>query len=426
VRLRTLLAASLLLALTSTAFADGEEAAQPADGPPPEPPVKVTTFSIKQPDVPEETMVGIMRALESGLKRNKRLEMRDLDSRLADFAQEVPTEQVENAKNALKEGQKALLELNIDEAVKKLTEACSGLAKVLPYIKKQELADAMASLAVALYEKGDKKGGDAQFVKLLTWRGDYLFDAQKFPPKYTASFEAAQKVIEGAKRGSIMIGSEPTGAQAYVDGKYIGVTPCPAEGLVVGTHYVTLKKEGYKKAVAEAQVNAKSQRMVSVNLEQSEKYLLVQQAIEKVGPTLGSDMGDESMDDLKQVLLIDHAVFVKAKGAEKIEVDCYLYDLRTRRRLARVTKTVPKAQAESQLAQLASNLYLGVNYDPELVKPKDAPPPQQLKRPSLFTRWWFWGAVVVVVGGIVAGIAIPIATQPPSCQPTDGCIHITQ
>lgn len=417
----------MILPLTASPSRGDEPA--PADGPPPEPPVKVTTFSLPHPDVPEETVVGIMRALETGLKRNKRLEMRDLDSRLADFAQEVPTEQVDAAKSAYKDGQKALLELDIDTAVKKLKEACEGLAKVLPYIKKQELAEAMASLAVALYEKGDKKGGDAEFVKLLTWRGDYLFDAQKYPPKYSASFEAAQKTIEAAKRGSIMISSEPTGAQAYVDGKYIGITPCPAEGLVVGVHYVTLKKEGFKKAVAEANVSAKSQKMVSITIEQSEKYLLVQQAIEKVQPALGGEMGDEAMDDLKQVLLIDHAIFIKTsgKGGEsKVEVDCFLYDLRTRRRLSRVTKTVPRAQAESQLAQLASNLYLNVNYDPELVKPKDAPPPKQLKRPSLFTRWWFWGAVVVLLGGVAAGIGVPYATRPATCLPTDGCIRITQ
>jgi hypothetical protein len=369
-------------------------------------------------------MVAAMRALETGLKRNPRLEMRDLDARLADFAQEVPQDKVEAARTALADGQKALLELNMPLAIEKLQEAVTGLAKVLPYIKKQELADAMCSLAVAYYEGGDKKSGKEQFVKLLTWRSDYAFDVQKYPPNYAQIFQDTQSEMEKAKRGSITIVSEPEGAQAYVDGKYIGITPCPAEGLLVGVHYVTLKKEGFKKAVAEAQVNANRDRKLSVILDQSEKYLLVQQALETLKGSLGADMGGEEMDNLKQVLFIDHAVFVKAddKGEGKVEVDAFLYDLRTRRRLSRVTKTVPRAQAESQLSSLASNLYLNVSYDPELVAPKDKPLPKQLKRPSLFTRWYFWGVVVLAVGLGAGAAAGYILTRPPTCNPGDACV----
>jgi hypothetical protein len=394
------------------------------EGPPPEPPVKVTTFALAHPDVPEETVVAIMRALETGLKRNPRLEMRDLDTRLADFAQEIPQDKVDAARAAMKDGQKALLEMNIPGAIEKLQEAVDGLAKVLPYIKKQELADAQCTLAVAYYEGGDKKSGKDTFVKLLTWRSDYAFDVQKFPPQYAEIFQATQSELEKAKRGSISIVSEPAGALAYVDGKYIGITPCPAEGLIVGTHYVTLKKEGYKKAVAEASVSANRDRKLSVTLDQSEKYLLVQQALDKIKDGLGADMGGEDMDNLKQVLFIDHAVFLKTadKGAGKVEVDAFLYDLRTRRRLSRVTKDVPRAQAEAQLSSLASNLYLNVSYDPELIAPKEKPLPKQLKRPPLYTRWWFWGAVVVVAGGIATAIAVPLATRPPSCAPMDGCV----
>ena len=70
--------------------------------------------------------------------------------------------------------------------------------------------------------------------------------------------EDVRKDVEKARRGSLEIRSEPAAAQAYVDGKYVGVTPTFAEGLVVGEHWVTLKKEGFKKAVMAAQVSAKA------------------------------------------------------------------------------------------------------------------------------------------------------------------------
>src|SRR5439155_983140 len=87
----------------------------------------------------------------------------------------------------------------------------------LPYIKKQELADAMAALAIAQFEGGDKKAGREAFAELLTWRPDYVYDAQKLPPKYSSDFEEAQRQVERAKRAPIAIHSTPEGAQAPGD-----------------------------------------------------------------------------------------------------------------------------------------------------------------------------------------------------------------
>ena len=75
-------------------------------------PVRVTTFLLKHPGLDDQALVPVMRALDDGLKRNPRLEMKDLDTRLADFAQEVPQEQIDEGRLALQEGQKALTALN--------------------------------------------------------------------------------------------------------------------------------------------------------------------------------------------------------------------------------------------------------------------------------------------------------------------------
>src|SRR5262245_14102593 len=101
-----------ILAVPTLAYAEDE--------PPPEPKVKATVFTLPHPGVSEEVMVSTLRGIEAGLKRNDRLEVHDLDTRLADFAQEVPQDQVEAARTALKDGQKALLELDIPTAIQRL------------------------------------------------------------------------------------------------------------------------------------------------------------------------------------------------------------------------------------------------------------------------------------------------------------------
>jgi len=387
-------------------------------------PVRVTTFRLKHPGLDDQALVPVMRALDDGLKRNPRLEMKDLDTRLADFAQEVPQEQIDEGRVLLQEGQKALTALELPTAIKKLSQAVEGLSKVLPYIKKQELADAMMALGTAQFENGDKREAHATFARLLTWRGDYKVDLNRYPPEILGIVEDVRKEVERARRGSLEIRSEPAGAQAYVDGRYLGVTPTFAEGLVVGEHWVTLKKEGYKKAVMPAQVSAKMQQLVSIALERSTKYLLVEQALAGVEKTVGEPQLDSSADNLKEVLFIDHAVFLRASPAAPgfITVDGFLYDLRTRRRLTRVTKTVTAAKAEKELQTLASALYLNVSYEVELVESKDLPPPKPYVRPPFYKTWWFWTAAGVAVTGVVLGATL--APRPKDCGSSNFCVGV--
>ena len=424
--MRALLVACLM-ALGSVAVAQEEPAtnAAPAatvtSGPQP---VRVTTFLMKHPGLEDQTLVAVMRALDDGLKRNPRLEMKDLDTRLADFAQEVPQEQIDEGRLLLQEGQKALTALDLPTAIKKLTGAVDVLSKVLPYVKKQELADAMMALGAAHFENADKKEAKRTFERLIVWRSDYKVDLGKYPPTILSIVEDVRKEVERQKRGSLEIRSEPAAAQAYVDGRYIGVTPTFADGLITGEHWVTLKKEGFKKAVMAAQVSSKVQQLVSVPMERSTKYLLVEQALASVEKSLGETSLDPSADNLKEVLFVDHAVFVRAAGAGpgSVKVDAFLYDLRTRRRLTRVTKTVTTARAEKELSSLASGLYLNVSYEAELVETKDAPPPKPYVRPPFYKTWWFWTAAGVAVTGVVLGATL--APRPKDCGSSNFCFGV--
>ena len=411
------------------ASANGQEtpaapAATVSNGPQP---VRVTTFLLKHPGLEDQPLVAVMRALDDGLKRNPRLEMKDLDTRLADFAQEVPQEQIDEGRLLLQEGQKALTALELPAAIKKLAQAVEVLSKVLPYIKKAELADAMMALGAAQFENGDKKEAARTFARLLVWRSDYKVDLNHYPPAILTVVEDVRKEVDKQKRGSLEIRSDPAAAQAYVDGRYIGVTPTFADGLIVGEHWVTLKKEGFKKAVMAAQVSSKVQQLVSIVMERSTKYLLVEQALAGVEKSLGETSLDPSADNLKEVLFVDHAVFVRAAaaGAGQIRVDSFLYDLRTRRRLTRVTKTVPAARAEKELQTLASSLYLNVSYEAELVESKDAPPPKPYVRAPFYKTWWFWtavGAGVAVAGGAVGTYYGVTSAQAARCVDGTHCL----
>jgi hypothetical protein len=387
-------------------------------------PVRVTTFLMQHQGIDDQQLVPVMRAIDDALKHNPKLEMKDLDTRLAEFAQEVPQDQIDQGKADYDAGMKAMSALDLSTAIKKLNSAIDTLIKVLPYIKKQELADAMMALGAAQFEQNEKKAAKATFERLLTWRSDYKVDVNRFPPTLLEPFETARKEVEHQKRGSLEIRSEPASAQAYVDGRYIGVTPTFAEGLAVGEHFITFKKEGFRKAVTPGTVSPKFQQVVNINLERSAKFLLVQQALDSVERALGSAKLDDNSDNLKEVLFIDHAVFVRAKpgAAGMIDLEVYLYDLRNKKKLAMTTQSVAVDQAEKQSEPVATNLYAKVNYEAEEEAPKDAPLPQAQTRKKVWKTWWFWTAAgVVVAGAVVIGVAVGTTQQVKDCGSGNFC-----
>src|SRR5205807_2584895 len=143
-------------------------------------------------------------------------------------------------------------------------------------------------------------------------------------------------------------------------------------------------------------------------LERSSKFLLVDQALKGVEKSLGAEQLDASADNLKEVLFVDHGIFVRATAASPgfMKVDAFLYDLRTRKLMGRVTRDVKQGEAERSLQPLASQLYMNVSYDAELQAPKDAPPPKVVERRKFYKTWWFWTACGVAVTGVVLGATL--------------------
>ncbi|HEX2568885.1 MAG TPA: PEGA domain-containing protein [Polyangia bacterium] len=407
----------------------GLAAARPAAGAAPQqPPVKATAVGLPHPDISEEVFANVMRALGGQLKENPRLEFKDLDTRLADFAQDVPGDQVEAARQALADGQKALLELDLDNAAKKFEEATKRLADVLPFIKKQELADAMVGRALALAEAGNMAEARKQFVRLLIWRSDYVYDATKLPPQHLHIFEEAQKEVGKLRAGSLRIQSKPEGAQAFVDGKYYGLTPCVAGNLTAGEHFVTFKKEGYLKAAIPAVVPARKEKRVDVSLKQNEKYLLIEQTVQVIDKSIGEPTVPAEMDTFRQVLFVDVIVFVRARPKEgdqgEIDVTGYLYDLRTKKWVSQMNKVITPADIDMQAGQLAQGLSAAINLTGELARPAEPALPEQRVRKPLYKTWWLWTAVgAVVAAGIGTGLGVGL-TAPPSCPSGNYCPSI--
>lgn len=390
------------------------------------PRLRVTIAVLPGSEVGEDLQVALQRDLGEGLRKNARLDMKDLDVRLAEFAQEMPFDQVELARTTLQKGKDALFKMEVDSAILQLSDAVDQLIAVLPYIKKQELADAMMAVAVAHYQKGKTAPMQQALKRLLTWRPNYTPDPAQVPPQMNEAVEAARQQVGQLPRADLKVSSEPAGAQIFVDGDYIGVAPLTVPGLAIGEHYVTLKKLGYKRGLRVAQVKESGGSPVLGKLQRSEKYLLVEQAIAKVAPQMGQSPIDSVVDNLRETLFLDQTVFLRVRktSGDEVELSAYLYDLRSRRLINQQT-TKLRAPAgvppSGALASLSDRLYTGVSYDGGLQAPVDAPPPAPTDTRPLYKRWWFWAAVGVIAVGTVTAIAVGASQRNTACPSGHVC-----
>lgn len=228
---------------------------------------RVTVFPTNNAQVPDASAVAVLRSLSEALRRNERLDMKDLDVRLSDFAQEVPSDQVDLARQTFQKGQEALERREHGAAIPQLEDSIDQLAQVLPYVKKQELADAQLALALAQLRAGNRRASNTTLLRLMTWRPEYEPDPGQIPGGRAARrAQAARQAVARAEHSDLRVNSDPPGAQVFVDGVFLGVTPAVASDLLVGEHYITYKKLGFKKALRIAQVSTRSKSAVQAKL----------------------------------------------------------------------------------------------------------------------------------------------------------------
>ncbi len=302
------------------------------------------------------------------------------------------------------------------------------LGVVLPYIKKQELADAMMLLAVAHTQKGLRSKANGDLIRLLTWRPDYQPEGIDVPAALLAQIDEARRAVGKLRRGEVLVQSEPPGAQVFFDGRYVGVTPIKVADQVVGDHYVVLRKLGYKKGLRIAGVEGKP-TTVQARLVSSEKYLLVRQATAQLAPHLGDERLDKTLSVLRDGLFLDHAIFVRISPEPegRLRLLGYVYDLRSRSLLRSHGQVVARSEgeeAERQMTKLADGLYQGVDYSGLLQAPPAPPPKVAERRLPVYKRWWFWTAAgAIVAGGAAVAIGVS-ATRSPGCPSGNGCFGI--
>ncbi|HVK75381.1 MAG TPA: PEGA domain-containing protein [Kofleriaceae bacterium] len=379
---------------------------------------------VKLPGVRRAT---VQVSMERALKRDRRLIVVDKDDRLAARAGRLPADVVAEARALVSSGEELLRRGQAEAALLKLQGASTQLARVLAWTQKQELARAQFLLGAAQVLTGDAKAAQATFVALLAWRPEMVADADIEPTKVLPVWEKARKQAARLAGGSIEIETAPAGALAYVDGKLIGFTPTVVEGLAVGVHYVTLRRDGHERRVEPVKVSGAHPVRVDLPLSRSpradEVATAERQLIGGLGEKLAPASAQEGFAMFGELLGVEHVVAVVVEPGDG-RYRAYVYDTGGGL-LGEQAVVVGDRELEDAFAEAATSLYVQVARAKArvAVKPRKPPPSSSSSGRSVFRRWWFWAGVGTV---IAAGVGVPLLLsidrdEPLTCPAGSSC-----
>ena len=136
---------------------------------------------------------------------------------------------------------------------------------------KSDQIQAHLYLGFAYIAKGKRVDAIVEFAKAINLDPDTSLDPKIYSNKIISVFnETKQSLVD-----SLTVVSTPGGADVFLDGKKVGITPIKISGVLVGEHSLTVVKDYYQSKSLTVQVYKAEENRVEVQLDKAEIEILL-------------------------------------------------------------------------------------------------------------------------------------------------------
>jgi hypothetical protein len=336
---------------------------------------------------------------------------------LTDLESLFPDELPPNKGAALmKEGLDGVDNLDFEAASTRFTEALAFWNQNPALGDAREISNAhlhLANIALQTAGKPGQKTAADNIGKALISFPALELDPKYFGPDVKKLVDKGLVELNKAPKALLKITSMPLGAEVTFRGAVLGFTPLKESLTVpVGRHLVTVKRPGFRPAGAFVTVS-KEGAEASLELSEAEGYGPAIKTMKGLVPAnLGKGVPRESKEiaeKMKSRFLI--VTEVGSGGEGQLEV----WDVETKARLKDVALPTdgnfgPVVDKVKAFLANPSPVAVAKSANPEITATSEP-----ASGDSVFSKWWFWTAVgVVVVGGASAGIGVAASQSQPA------------
>ena len=346
------------------------------------------------------------------------LEYRELDNLLS----KPPSVSAdwERARELVARGRKAYDNLELDQAIRLCRKALKALESDLGRPMDAALyTEILTYLGASILLTGNERGGRKVFGRLLMFDPAFALDPVVFPPSLAEAAKQEGKKAARRPEGRLRVESEPAGAEVFLDEKPVGLSPVSLSTVKRGPHLLRLVRRGYASAGKFVNVAAKP-----VRAKLTLKPLKGLARLDSITASLSVEAERVTYPQGAEQLIAwaeaDRLFFVLVERRRAfIDVLAFQYDGLASHRISAQKKTFEAigADLETQAGLFFTGLLLkadaqtlagDVNVDPVDGVGGSDPDPVGIEPESdesVWTSWWLWTVVGVVVGA-GAGVAL--------------------
>jgi len=238
-------------------------------------------------------------------------------------------------------------------------------------------------------------------------------------------FNEANVLARSGATGALLVDSIPSGAETYMDGDFVGITPMDLPEVEAGPHWIVIQKDGFIRKTIKIAVPVRGTAAIISDrgrLTPARRKLLYDSASRKL--TESEEMeAIGAMEDVKALFLTDMAMIVRVERIPRmLTVRLSLWDLSTMQRLWTGTEQGPSASDCLGRGSAESLVSMAIATHEELAAVEEGGAATMMAKKGVWWKqWWFWTTVgVVVVGGAVAAALLTRSDGSDNGIPKDG------
>ena len=319
--------------------------------------VLIAAIVAASPAVQAARMVTVVRGVGAGsdkaaaltghfvrdlLGKDERYEVVDLNKSLGNQDRDRALKAFQSAEEMVQKGHDAYDALELDAAVEYLSNTLKQYERFAAYVNDfRKVSEALMLLGATHILRGEEKLGNRRLEQALNVFPQMEPDPRIFNPAMRGQFQETVSRMSTRPPGTLSVTSNPSYAEAYVDGKFVGVTPLAVERVSEGRHYVRLERDGYRSWGKVVEVTGRTETAESAVLKATAHFddfdNLVEAAVKRVvAPKEGSSGGpsNDSIDQLGVLTTADHIFLAQVRlDGERVQVWANQYDLNAQRLL---------------------------------------------------------------------------------------------
>ncbi|MCP3097653.1 PEGA domain-containing protein [Myxococcus sp. K15C18031901] len=334
------------------------------------------------------------------------------DVQFVDLALAFPAQEpvvLTKADGLYEEGRAAYDNLDPEAAESRFRAAAEAYEKAPADLRVERLGETYLFLGASRMLNGDTAGAREAFLRSVVADPAARPDAALFGQDVQKAFDEARAETKARAAGTLMVQSQPEGAQVRVHGRDVGVTPLAGVAVPAGHHPVLVVMPGHEPYAEYVEVKPSGAATVKASLAPVPGLVALRESAARSASAAAFEAEAPSTetlgvaDRLDARYLVLTAVSHDKKG--RLQAELQAWDVLTRARLRGVsidlTGRDPKKSAAAAAEQVRT-----------FMKGELAPKAGQgspVASDSVLRKPWFW-AVVGGAAAVTAG-AVFVATQ---------------